>query len=553
MIKATGGVVPASLALPFSPPLWLACLALFWYVAAVAADEREWLLGSVTFATIALLMPGDTFTVLVYLAPALLIAGWSVGRVRMRAWAWPFYASSLLSLLVMGFTGSAVAMSSSFTATFVALLIYAVLAYSLLLFERKPALSWIATVLVLWAAYLVLQDVACFGIGTTSCHVQGPAALLLLTGLVFATGCLGIVTGRVVPMVLGAWGTSGNVTVPTGGRFAWNGAWYLAAFVTLCATVGWGYAEKALLPADLVLACLLAFIAFTLLIMLIERLPEIVMLATLLVALTIWQLSLPLWQQTLVFDLLCVLTFAAQFIWRRLAPSHRLFDIGNFHLVLAGGGMALVILSNIEQGGLNASAPRLALTGACSLLVLAILLFWHGRLQSSLAWKRWCTYGSGLSLALIPAWLIAAFLPGHPDWVSLVPASYLVIVAPFLARDDSWSSAQGLGRVSALVGAVLLFLPTLWLSFHQNNIQPTMFLTLEAVALLLLGLVTRTRLFVLSGTALVIVGVMHALFIPSLGLPLSLALVIMGGCLLTIATALSLARHSLLTLWAQWK
>jgi len=44
---------------------------------------------------------------------------------------------------------------------------------------------------------------------------------------------------------------------------------------------------------------------------------------------------------------------------------------------------------------------------------------------------------------------------------------------------------------------------------------------------------------------------MHALFLPSLGLPPSLALTVMGVTLLGLATALSLARHRLQAVWTQ--
>ncbi|GAC1394222.1 MAG: hypothetical protein NVSMB38_25830 [Ktedonobacteraceae bacterium] len=62
---------------------------------------------------------------------------------------------------------------------------------------------------------------------------------------------------------------------------------------------------------------------------------------------------------------------------------------------------------------------------------------------------------------------------------------------------------------------------------------------------------THVRFFVLSGAGLVIVSAMHALFLPSLGLPPSLALTIMGMTLLGLATVLSLARHRLQAVWTR--
>jgi len=61
------------------------------------------------------------------------------------------------------------------------------------------------------------------------------------------------------------------------------------------------------------------------------------------------------------------------------------------------------------------------------------------------------------------------------------------------------------------------------------------------------------RVFVLGGAGLLIVAAMHALFLPSLGIPSSLALAILGGTLLAVATTLSLTRRSLQSVWTQWE
>jgi hypothetical protein len=91
------------------------------------------------------------------------------------------------------------------------------------------------------------------------------------------------------------------------------------------------------------------------------------------------------------------------------------------------------------------------------------------------------------------------------------------------------------------------------LSFSQDNLQPTLILAGESLALLLLGLGVRMRVFVLSGAGLLVVGAMHALFLPSLGIPSSLALTILGGTLLAVATTLSLTRRMLQRVWTQWE
>ena len=80
--------------------------------------------------------------------------------------------------------------------------------------------------------------------------------------------------------------------------------------------------------------------------------------------------------------------------------------------------------------------------------------------------------------------------------------------------------------------------------------MPTLILVGEALALLALGILTRVRIFILSSAALVIVGTLRALFLST---PPSLALMLLGGVLLAIATALILARRQLKAAWKQWE
>lgn len=540
----------------------LLTFALVLYLLGVVQDEVLWLGGSAVFACWSLLnvaLLGNASRLL-WVALLCAVLGFGIRCWEMMAayirpsrstrsanWSQPLYAVALVAALLQVIFGSSITQVQSFTMTFSSLLLYAVLTYAILLFERKPDWTWITTGFVLWAVFLVMQDVPCPNSSGLVCHLQGTSTLFYLSGIVLGTGCLGILAGRLLPGLQGRRTNERSWSL----RFAWSGAWYASAFVTLCVAVGWGYAEKSLLPALLVLGMLLVFTAFSLLIMFVERVPEVITVAVALAALTIWQLPLPAWQQVLVFNLLFLATFCMQFAWRYIRPARGLTAVRSFYGWLSVSGQVLVVCSTALSGGLTVGAGRMAQVGAFSLALLAMLLYWYGRLHSEPALRRGCTYGAGLLLSLVPAWLIAVFLPGHVDWITLVPATYLVVIAPFLLRDDSWSLAQNLGRVCSVLGAVLLLLPTLWLSFQQSDLQPTLILTIEAIALLLLGLVTHIRLFVLSGVTLVIVSVIHALFLPSLGLSLSLALVLMGLCLLTIATALSLARHRLLALWTQ--
>jgi hypothetical protein len=211
------------------------------------------------------------------------------------------------------------------------------------------------------------------------------------------------------------------------------------------------------------------------------------------------------------------------------------------------------VLAIIVQGGLFASTGPLAHVGAVALLVLAVLLFWSGHLQTRASSRRWCGYTAGLLLALVVSWELSASEQTHLDILTLAPASYLIVVSPFLSRDEMLPYHHRFGQCCSVLGAILLLTPALWLSFSAENLQPTLILAGEALVLLLLGVGLRVRFFVLSGAALVIVAAMHALFLPSLGLPPSLALTILGGTLLAIATALSLARHRLQAAWTRWQ
>jgi hypothetical protein len=318
--------------------------------------------------------------------------------------------------------------------------------------------------------------------------------------------------------------------------------------------VSWNYSVGTkLLPEAIEYGCLFAFIGLTLLVMLVERAPELLVLP---VTLAVWMPSLPqweLWQVMIAYSLLCVLVFASRFVWNFMPSATHLLPPTRLHDILGLGGQMFVVLAIIVQGGLFAEAGWLAHVGAGSLLVLAGLVFCYGRLQAVKSMQRWCDYGAGLLLSLVVSWELSAFGQARIDVLWLAPATYLIVVAPFLSRDEALPQHHRGGQICSILGSALLLLPTLWLSFNQDNLFPTLVLAGESLALLLLGLGTRVRVFILSGAGLLIVSAMHALFLPSLGIPSSLALAILGGTLLAVATTLSLTRRRLQSVWTQWK
>ena len=131
---------------------------------------------------------------------------------------------------------------------------------------------------------------------------------------------------------------------------------------------------------------------------------------------------------------------------------------------------------------------------------------------------------------------------------------HLIVIAPLLFRDEALPEHHLIGECIAVLGTALLLLPTLWLSFAESelNLVYTVVLLLESLVLLLLGIGVGVRIFILSGAGLIVVAALHALFLPSLGIPTPLALTILGLLLLAVSTGLSLTRRRLRSAWSQW-
>ena len=650
----------------FSISLELAVIALFWYVSAVLARVRWWSLMMVGFVAVALLVPGNPFWVLAWLAPILALLSLGVSRLAGRDWAIPLYSVTILAAVVMGVAGhnqgqagawmlllfsvlayligvieqvpdglwivpifatwsvfyagqsgdlyrsSIVALvcaalgvgigclrfvvpafstvawknklrryalplyatacasavltgvygmlagvnSPFFAAIPTALLVYAVVAYGVLLFERSVRWQGIVLAYATWGILLLPQAASCLAAASSRqavapiCSAQGSGVLYYLTGIVLFAGIVSVLVGflarRIQPAIIEAASTMRRA------RFSWNWSWYLMTFVALVTTVVWSYSVEALLPANLLLGVLILLTTFTLLLTLLEQVPEMLLVP---VALTIWiivRVQWSLWQQMVAYTMLCVLVFAAQFIWNVLKPEGFVLAPKRLYQGLSISGQVLVILLIIGQGGLFATGGLLVPVGVGSLLVLSVLIFCVGLLDTNQAVRRMCNYAAGLLCSLVISWEFSAFGLNRVDVLTAAPAVYLVVIAPFLSRTQMLPQRQVWGQICSIVGAALLLLPILWISFSEGNLAPTLILAGEALGLLLLGIVMRIRIFVLSGAALTIVGAMHALFLPSLGIPTSLALAILGITLLGIATGLSLTRRRLRMVWGEW-
>jgi hypothetical protein len=488
-----------------------------------------------------------------------LIPVFSIGAGRKHSlitYALPLYATALIGALLTGVSGSLSNINTPFYGAVPdAVLVYAVVAFAVLLYEKRPSWLWLAAGLAAWGTGIAVQ--------LTPTYVP-----LIGAGAAVA----GLLVGRIIKPAPAK--ATAPVPLQSLRQFTWSWPWYLLVLLAAILTGSRAALPVEQAPGGFVGYCLLAFSAIALCIMLVERLPELLVFPVGLAAWTIWLWypSLDIAPLMMAYSGLCVLVFVSQIIWKGIHPVKYLLPVGSLHNLLGLGGQSIVVLAIALLGGLFADAGMLVHVGAGSLFVLAALLCACGwlrthnvtpvvtverddkvaaaHLQRAKEIQRWCYYSAGLLLSLVVSWELSAFRQSRLDVLLLAPASYLSVAAPFLMRNKLLPAHSKVGQVAAALGAALLLLPSLWFSFSESNLLPTLILVGEALALLALGIVTRVRIFVLSSAALVVVGALRALFLSA---PPSLALMLLGGILLAIATALILARRQLRAAWKQWE
>jgi carbon monoxide dehydrogenase subunit G len=293
-------------------------------------------------------------------------------------------------------------------------------------------------------------------------------------------------------------------------HFMWRWPWYLIA--------GLAAIEMAFLKgggASLAGYGLLIFALLALLIMLFERTPEALIAPAGLAALAISRFhvndaSISL----LVYSLLCVLIFASRFLWKNVTAGKRLVSPAWFPVLLALGGQFAVICMAIADGSLTSHTSSLIYAGAATLLVFTLLVLWSGYLLPDRpVLRRWCYYCAGFLIGLCISWYLLSFpkVRSYADsyeFFTIAPAVSLSVIAPFLMRDQTLPGYRQIGQVIAILATIALLFPTA-LSLSQNQILVVLFL-LEAVALFLLGLITRTQVFIYGGATLVVLGVFVA-------------------------------------------
>jgi len=481
----------------------------------------------------------------------------SVRRNRFLTYALPFYAAALAAAVLTGVYGTLATINRPFYGAVPdALLIYALVAFAVLVIERQPVWLWLVAGFAIWGTSLALE--------LTAYYLLGIGIAMALIGLI-----IGFVSKRLISK------TSISKSLQPLRQFTWSWPWYVTALVAAVLVGFWTSLSLEHPVTGFIGYCMLAFTIIALVIMLVERIPELLVFPAGLAAWTIWLWEKPpldLVPLMIAYSLLCLVIFATQFTWKIIPPTSRWLPAAIPHVILGLGGQTIVVLSIIGQGGLSAGSGQLAHVGAGALLELALLLFWYGRLhtgivaqantsandgekslrslQNAKVLQHWCYYVAGLLCSLVISWELSAFGQTRLDILLLAPASYLSVVAPFIMRDETLPERNWAGQIVALTGAVLLLLPALWFSFSDSNLTPTLVLMGESLALLLLGIATRIRTFILSSAALLIVGTLRALFLST---PPSLALMLLGVMLVVIATALFLVRHKLKIAWTQWE
>ncbi|WP_376796769.1 hypothetical protein [Thermogemmatispora sp.] len=305
-------------------------------------------------------------------------------------------------------------------------------------------------------------------------------------------------------------------------RLLWSWPWYLLASL---AALSVGLSAS---PYRLVgLAC---FVLLATLAMLRERLPEALVLPAALLAWLLALLPATLgWSPArtlLLGTFVCVLLFLSQFLWRLIrpaplwlapaTPAQALALSGQFTIVLISISIELTGQLHGAWSGLPASARLLDLslqTGPLSLTVLGLLLIWLSLLQSRRAPRLWMGYTAGLLLTVALSWEIGSLWQPSLDLLCLPPASYLVVLSPFLLRDRQTRGSQAVGRMLVVAGSCLLLLPAFILSIVSDTtgqLVSLLLLLAESLALFTFGIAVRVRFFVLGGAALVVGGAMRA-------------------------------------------
>jgi hypothetical protein len=578
------------LQIPFPIALEMALLSYIWYSTAVVAREKVGLVvaSGLGCLALALYFPTSSSLVLAAIAFGGILLAVPISRLVGRDWGGPLYIVGLLAAFLLARSGQ---LYNTLAFTSWALLSFGVLIYLLSLIERESwlaaGLRWLAIVFVTWSVYdasllgqymwapMIAVLGAVIGVGVRMIVPLVTPTLVDRNRLWSYVGPLYTIS-LVSALLMGLDGLLLGIARPFYGAIPYALLTYAVVVYGvlllekypqgLFLTAGfaiWGLLLTVQMP---MIYCVTIGIALGLVGLGCGRILKLVSIqrvAHVLVTNVEWN-----WPWYLTFLVAVVLT-----------GTWNLFPLkGADGIFLENGLLAFAVLAyiivlveemplwlgwicaglagwSLIEDGLSPQTGLLAQSGVFTLGIGAVLLYCLARLLPSPENKmrRYaCYYGAGLLLSLTISWELLSF-GQNPDisWLTLGPASYMIITSPFLLQDRQSSQFRWIGHGLALCGALLLLLPTLWSSFGQGNVLPTLLLSAEALLLLLLGVGVRIRFFVLSGAALFVVGAIRLLFLPALGIPTFLALTLSGIFLLAVATALLVIRTRLALIWSE--
>src|SRR6266487_2575932 len=229
----------------------------------------------------------------------------SVRRNRFLTYALPFYATALAAAVLTGVYGTLANINSPFYGAVPdALLIYALVAFAVLAFERQPVWLWLVAGFAIWGTLLALELTAYY-----------------LSGVCIAMAFVGLITGFVSKRFISQ--TAISKSLQPLRQFTWSWPWYATALVAAILMGLWNSLPLEQPVTGFIGYSMLAFSIIALVIMLVERKPELLVFPAGLAAWTIWLWEKPpldLVPLMIAYSLLCLVLFATQFTWR-IIPS----------------------------------------------------------------------------------------------------------------------------------------------------------------------------------------------------------------------------------------
>ena len=402
------------------------------------------------------------------------------------------------------------------------LLVFAATTYTQAVLARQPLLA-IATPLYAMAAALVQPDA----------HALLPLALLLAT--------FGLLVGR-----RGGW--------------RWSWPFYAGALVAAVVTSFQALPNPGFEALALVALTLVAYLVAA-----VESRPDALPLALLMGVLALaaglgWS-ELPAWVGILAFVALGWLYALGAELWRVIPwlqasprgawwinghpdPARRaaLGDprtAGAWVHRIAGLTVALgtVAVASLSFDAFTPHGPTTQ-AEAVALLAVAALLVFLSRARSLYILR----YVAGGLVSLAVTWELRWLGADNLQAFILAPGSYLLLVGALLPADARLKHPARLGQWISLAGALLLMLPTIVQSFDPDQGWVyALVLAGEALVITAIGVGTRSRLLVLTGTAFVgVAAIRGAVLAFDSGVPVALLIAAIAVLLMGGATWLSL-------------